>query len=122
MNRKKSVILVTTLAILLGVTTVAYALVVGGNSSISTGYITVSGTSTTTADQTYDWIYVYNELYRDGTLVNSSTANGNNLKSIKTTSSASNRPGEQTWQIFGDHAGKIGTTYKYASSYSSVNW
>lgn len=122
MNRKKFVILALTLAMLLGMTTVAYAWSVGGYSSISTGLVTVTGTSTTTADTTLDTIHAWCCICRDGYVQNTGVNDAQNQSRISAAATGTNLPGNQTWEVYGIHNGSIVGVYKEAVSYTSTQW
>lgn len=122
MNRKKSIVLVTTLAMLLGITNLAYALSVGGNSSISTGLVTVTGKSTTTCDVAADNVYVDCSLYRDDVFLDSSTSQASNVKSLTTSQGGQNLPGSQHWEAVGYHWAYINGQEDDDSSYATANY
>lgn len=95
MKRKKLMILIISLALLLGITTVAYAWDVGGISSITTGVITMTGVSTTSADVTCSYMFVDNTLYRDDQVAGGSTKEASQVKTLSTTCTGANTFGNQ---------------------------
>jgi len=118
MHRKKSLIWGAILAIFLGVTSVSYALTVGGHSQINTGIITVTGKSTTTCDIYADFLEVETALYRNEYNVNVARREGSSLRTITTSCGGSNLPGEQLWEVYGLHIAEHGNEQKIDTSYA----
>ncbi|MHB9094623.1 MAG: hypothetical protein ACYC21_08105 [Eubacteriales bacterium] len=123
MKRKKLMILITSLALLLGITTAAYAWYVGGTSSIATGYITMTGTSTTNSDVGCSYMFVDNTLYKDDAVAGGSTKEATGvLYSLPTTCTGANTLGNQYWKLYGIHKATYSGTTKSTTSYTEVIW
>lgn len=122
MKRKKSLILLITIA-LLSITTAAYAWYVGGTSSITPGYITMTGTSTTNSDVGCSYMWVDNTLYRNDTVAGGSTREATGtIYSLTTECTAPNIPGNQYWDLYGSHEGIYQGQSKWNSSFAEVIW
>lgn len=125
MKGKKTSIFVLSLALLLMIasTVLAVTLTVGGSSSITPGYITMSGKSTTTANKVCKDIRSNNYLYRDDVLAGKNSSMGQNISTISTTCTGTNYPGIQTWDLSGSHMGYTDADgFSTASSYATTDW
>lgn len=123
MKRKKLLILLITIALLSITTAVAYAWYVGGSSSITTGYITMTGKSTTSSDVACSYMFVDNTLYRDDQVAGGSTNEATGaLRSLSTTCTGANTLGNQYWDLFGYHKATYGGVTKTTTSYAEVIW
>lgn len=120
MKRKKSLILMATLAMLLGISTAVYAWMVQGSSAITTGIITMTGSSWTTSDVLCSTLYVDNTLYKDGHVAGGSTKSASNSNSVSTTCTGANTLGNQYWELYGIHQGTSGGVTKTVTSYHEV--
>jgi len=122
MKEKKSIILATTLVMLLCIVTAVYAWTLSGTSNITPGWITMTGTSTSTADVTCPYIYVDNTLYKDDHVAGGSTKEASNVKSVTTTCTGANTLGNQYWQLYGIHKATYNGTTKTSNSFHEVIW
>jgi len=122
MNNKKPVILAITLVMMLSITSMAYAFTLGGQSSITTGIITVTGKSTSTCSVAADNLYVDCSLYRDDIFLDNSTSQAYNVKSISTSQGGQNLPGSQHWEAAGYHWAYVSGQEDACSSYATTNY
>jgi hypothetical protein len=123
MNRKKALTLLITAAFLLCICTAAYAYTVSGNSSISTGVIKVTGTSTTWCNYGApdDFVLVTCSLYKDGAWCGSNTTHDWG-SSVSISTSGANSYGLQTWDVYGYHEASDGYTTKSCNTHYSTNY
>lgn len=103
MNRKKYLIAAITLLMILLSTSVAYAYTVSGYSQISNGVITMTGYTVTTTDTVVDQVEAFSYFYRDGVLVDTGSDSRAGSNYAQANVSASNLPGNQTWEVDGIH-------------------
>ena len=104
MNKKKHLIVATTLVLLLFTTAVAYGWTLGGISSITTGIITMRGTSTTTASVATG-ITVQAYLWNNGQLAGTAQNFSQSATQVSATASGLNTPGSTLWECVGIHEG-----------------
>ncbi|AHF11316.1 MULTISPECIES: hypothetical protein [Dehalobacter] len=119
---KKKLIPLLTLTIILCSSVAAYAVTMSGSSSIQTGYINMTCTSTTTTSESWaKW--VLNDFYQDGILRNNSENSNLTGTSVSTSCNALNIPGTQVWECYGEHGiGLDDGTELIKYSYATKNW
>jgi len=120
MNRKKYYVFAIAVVMLFSITSVAYAWTLSGISSISTGIITVKGTSTTSSTVTCDSMFVECAIYRDGININFSQKEAAGVKSLSATTGGGNLPGEQYWEVHGLHTAEAENDDQMKTSYAST--
>jgi hypothetical protein len=120
--KKKLIIPLLTLAIILCTSLAVYAVTMSGSSQVITGYVVMTGKSTTSTSESWAQT-VQNYFYQDGVYVDSSQNYVLEGYSVSCSSYGVNQPGTQFWESFGHHviADEHGQEIQ-KNSYASKYW